>query len=81
MNLGDLADNAPYADHLPGAGSGTIGLIPNGTTISNNGTTCTCNQTATDQRGTARPITGGDDCTAGAVEVVPPAPPDAHNGR
>ncbi|MCO5206950.1 MAG: hypothetical protein M9928_18215, partial [Anaerolineae bacterium] len=75
LNLGDLADNGgPTLTHLPGAGSGTIGLIPNGTTISNNGTTWTCNQTATDQRGTARPITGGDDCTAGAVEVVPLCP-------
>ena len=40
LNLGALADNGgPTLTHLPGAGSDAIGAIPNGTTISNNGTT------------------------------------------
>ncbi|MCB9009759.1 MAG: tandem-95 repeat protein [Ardenticatenaceae bacterium] len=72
LNLGPLADNGgPTQTHLPGAGSDAIGAIPNGTTISNNGTIWTCDQSTTDQRGVARPINSGDACTAGAVEVAP----------
>ena len=59
LNLGALADNGgPTQTHLPGAGSAAIGAIPNGTTISNNGTSWTCNDvdTFTDQRGESRPI-------------------------
>ncbi|MEZ4514130.1 MAG: choice-of-anchor Q domain-containing protein [Chloroflexota bacterium] len=71
LNLGALADNGgPTLTHLPGAGSDAIGAIPNGTTISNNGTSWTCDQSATDQRGVLRPITAGTACTAGAVEVA-----------
>ena len=69
LNLGALADNGgPTQTHLPGPASDAIGAIPNGTTISNNGTSWTCNQTFTDQRGESRPINSGGDCTAGAVE-------------
>ena len=73
LNLGALADNGGSTQtHLPGAGSDAVGVIPNGTTISNNGTSWTCDQSATDQRGESRPINSGDSCSAGAVEVVPP---------
>ncbi len=73
LNLGPLADNGGLTlTHLPADPSDAIGAIPNGTTISNNGTSWTCNQTFTDQRGESRPINSGDDCTAGAVEVAPP---------
>ena len=58
--------------HVPGTGSAAIGAIPNGTTIDNNGVTLVCDGTATDQLGSTRPIIGGDACTSGAVEVVPP---------
>ena len=72
LNLGALADNGGTTQtHLPGAGSDAIGAIPNGTTISNNGTSWTCDQSGTDQRGELRPINSGDACTAGAVEVAP----------
>ncbi|MEZ4709298.1 MAG: tandem-95 repeat protein [Caldilineaceae bacterium] len=71
LALGALADNGgPTQTHLPGAGSDAIGAIPNGTTISNNGTSWTCDQSATDQRGELRPINVGTACTAGAVEVA-----------
>ena len=71
LALGALADNGgPTQTHLPGVGSDAIGAIPNGTTISNNGTSWTCDQSATDQRGELRPINAGTACTAGAVEVA-----------
>ena len=71
LPLGDLADNGgPTQTHLPSAGSDAIGAIPSGTEISNNGTSWTCDQSATDQRGVVRPISAGTACTAGAVEVA-----------
>ncbi|MDX1409564.1 MAG: hypothetical protein R3330_15560, partial [Saprospiraceae bacterium] len=60
--------------HTPQAGSVAISVIPNGTTINNNGVTLACNQTTTDQLGSNRPINGGDPCTSGAVEVPPLCP-------
>ncbi|MCO5195749.1 MAG: right-handed parallel beta-helix repeat-containing protein, partial [Anaerolineae bacterium] len=72
LNLGALTDNGgPTQTHLPGPASDAIGAIPNGTTISNNGASWTCDQSSTDQRGESRPINSGDACTAGAVEVTP----------
>ncbi len=68
LNLGALSGGV----HTPQAGSDAIGAIPYSTTISNNGTSWTCNDvdTFTDQRGESRPINSGEACTAGAVEVV-----------
>ncbi|MCP4211455.1 MAG: hypothetical protein GY764_08245, partial [Halieaceae bacterium] len=68
LNLGALSGGV----HTPGAGSDAIGVIPNGTTITNNTVSWTCNQSGfTDQLGSSRPIVTGDACTSGAVEVVP----------
>ena len=73
LNLGVLADNGgDTLTHLPGAGSATIGVIPNATNIDNNGVTLACNGTTTDQIGSRRPINAGTACTAGAVEVAMP---------
>ncbi len=71
LNLGALSGGA----HTPPEGSDAVGAIPNGTTIVNNSVSWTCDQTFADQPGNARPINAGDDCTAGAVEVVPPPCP------
>jgi hypothetical protein len=67
LNLGALSGGV----HTPQAGSDAVGAIPNGTSINNNGVTLACNGTTTDQSGSTRPITSGDDCTSGAVEVTP----------
>ncbi len=77
LNLDALADNGgPTQTHLPGLGSAAIDLIPDGTTISNNGVSYTCNQTSepldTDQRGQPRPQTAGERCDVGSVEVEAP---------
>ena len=74
-NLGALADNGgPTQTHLPRINSPAINRIPNGTTITNNGTSYTCNQTGepldSDQRGQPRPVTTGGGCDAGAVEAA-----------
>ncbi|MBN1427182.1 MAG: CSLREA domain-containing protein, partial [Anaerolineae bacterium] len=75
LNLGLLADNGgPTQTHLPGASSTAINLIPNGTTVNNNGVIYTCDQTGeamdTDQRGQPRPATVSGCCDAGAVEAT-----------
>ena len=73
LNLGALTGTGPGQQvHVPADPSDAIGAIPNGTTINNNGVTLACNSTTTDQIGSTRPIYGGDACTSGAVEVVPP---------
>ncbi len=73
LNLSALSGTGPGNQvHTPVAPSAAIGVIPNGTTVNNNGVTLACNQTTTGQLGTDRPIIGGDACTSGAVEVVPP---------
>ncbi|MCP4211315.1 MAG: hypothetical protein GY764_07525 [Halieaceae bacterium] len=77
LNLGVLSGGV----HTPGAGSDAIGVIPYGTTITNNTVSWTCNQSGfTDQLGGTRPIVTGDDCTSGAVEVaLPPVACDISN--
>ncbi len=73
LNLSALTGTGPGGGvHTPQAGSNAIGAIPNGVNIDNNGVTLVCDGTATDQLGSTRPIIGGDACTSGAVEVVPP---------
>ncbi|HPF73786.1 MAG: hypothetical protein H7A20_08365 [Rhodanobacteraceae bacterium] len=67
LNLGPLVDGT----HWPMSPSDAIGLIPNGTTVDNNGVTLACDGTATDQIGHARPSLDGDPCNAGAVETAP----------
>ncbi len=72
LNLGALSGGGPGQQvHTPGAGSDAIGVIPNGTTITNNTVSWTCDQSGfTDQLGANRPIISGDACASGAVEVA-----------
>jgi CSLREA domain-containing protein len=75
LNLGPLSGGGPGQQvRTPQSGSAAIGVIPNGTSINNNGVTLACNSTTQDQLGQTRPITSGTSCTAGAVEVIPPCP-------
>lgn len=75
LNLGPLTDNGgPTATHLPAFPSDAIGAIPNGTVITNDSVSWTCDRISTDQRGLPRPIATGDTCTVGSVEVATVCP-------
>ncbi len=74
LQLGSLQNNGgPTRTILPNLGSPALDRIPNGTAISNNGTSYVCNQNAqpldTDQRGEPRPSILSGKCDVGAVEV------------
>jgi len=73
LNLSALSSGGPGQQvHTPADPSDAIGVIPNGTSINNEGVTLACDQTTTDQLGADRPINTGDACTSGAVEVALP---------
>jgi hypothetical protein len=71
LNLGALSGGGPGQQvHTPADPSDAIEAIPNGTSLSNGSETLACDQTMTDQLGSARPINTGDGCTGGAVEDI-----------